>query len=154
MLTVLASLVLSQGMIRVSVLDVSASDAIYEDVSRGLAERISDELLKLGFLSRRADESELPNEGCRVGPCLAAIAKTQKADVLLLLDAVEGDKGQIQVALTAMRGRDGLPLAAGKWSTTAAGKADKRLNTFLTALKRAIAKNVTPPAEEAPRPRP
>lgn len=150
MLSLVTALVLSQGMIRVSVLDVSAPDAIYEDVSRGLAERVSDELLKAGFLSRRADESELPGEGCRIGPCLAAIAQTQRADVLLLLDATEGAKGKVEVSLTAMRGRDGLPLAAGKWSTTAEGKLDKRLTKFISALQKAVSKNVTP-AEEAPK---
>lgn len=142
MLGVALTLVLAQGTVRVSVLDVSAPDAIYEDVSRALAQRVSDELLKLGYLSRRADEAELPVEGCRLGPCLAEIAKTQGADVLLLLDASEGEKGRVEVALSAMRGNDGLPLAVGKWPTTARGTPDKKLKKFFDALQKAVTKHL------------
>jgi hypothetical protein len=142
MLGAVVALVLTQGMVRVAVLDVSAPDAIYEDVSRGLAERVSDELLKRGFLSKRVDESELPVEHCRVGPCLGVIAKAQAADVLLLLDATEGEKGRVDVTLSAMRGRDGLPLAAGRWTTTSEGKTNKQLSKFLEATQKAVAKHV------------
>lgn len=142
MLGVALSLVLAQGTLRVSVLDVSAPDAIYEDVSRALAQRVSDELLKLGYLSRRADESELPTEGCRLGPCLAEVAKAQSADVLVLLDAVEAGKGRVEVSLSAMRGNDGLPLAVGKWPTTANGKPDKKLKKFFEALQKAVTKHL------------
>lgn len=136
------ALVLAQGMIRVAVLDVSAPDAVYEDVSRGLAERVSDELLKKGFLSKRVDESEVPVDNCRIGPCLGVIAKAHAADVLLILDATEGEKGKVEVTLSAMRGRDGLPLAAGKWTTTAEGKPNKQLSKFLDATQKAVAKHV------------
>ncbi|MBL8922587.1 MAG: hypothetical protein JNJ54_27295 [Myxococcaceae bacterium] len=142
MLVGVVALVLSQAMIRVAVLDVSAPDAIYEDVSRGLAERVSDELLKKGFFSKRVDESELPVENCRVGPCLGVIAKARGADVLLLLDATEDDKGRVAVSLSAMRGRDGLPLAVGRWTTTSEGKPNKQLTKFLEATQKAVAKHV------------
>lgn len=145
MLAGVVALVLSQGMIRVAVLDVSVPDAIYEDVSRGLAEKVSDELLKRGFFSKRVDESELPVDNCRVGPCLGVIAKAQAADVLLLLDATEGEKGRIEVTLSAMRGRDGLPLSAGRWTTTSEGKANKQLTKFFEATQKAIAKHLGAP---------
>lgn len=145
MLSVALTLVLAQGTVRVAVLDVSAADAIYEDVSRTLAEKVSDELLKKGFLSKRVDESEVPIDGCRIGPCLGVIAKSQSADVLVIVDAVEGTKGKVEVVLSAMRGRDGLPLAAGKWSTTAEGKQNKQLSKFLVAMQKAVEKNVSPP---------
>jgi hypothetical protein len=145
MLSVALTLVLAQGTVRVAVLDVSAADAIYEDVSRALTEKVSDELLKKGFLSKRVDESEVPIDGCRIGPCLGVIAKSQSADVLVIVDAVEGAKGTVEVVLSAMRGRDGLPLAAGKWSTTAEGKQNKQLSKFLVAMQKAVAKNVSAP---------
>lgn len=145
MLSVVLTLVLAQGTVRVAVLDVSAADAIYEDVSRALAEKVSDELLKKGFLSKRVDESEVPIDGCRIGPCLGVIAKSQSADVLVIVDAVEGAKGKVEVVLSAMRGRDGLPLAAGKWTTTAEGKQNKQLTKFLVATQKAVTKNVSAP---------
>ena len=145
MLSVALTLVLAQGTVRVAVLDVSAADAIYEDVSRALAEKVSDELLKKGFLSKRVDESEVPVDGCRIGPCLGVIAKSQSADVLVIVDAVEGAKGTVEVVLSAMRGRAGLPLAAGKWTTTAEGKQNKQLSKFLVATQKAVAKNVSAP---------
>lgn len=150
MLALLASLVVAQPSLKVAVLDASAPDAIYEDVSRSLAQRVSDELLKRGFLSRRVDEAEIPPraEGCRLGPCLGIIAHSQAADVLVLVDATEDDKGRIEVTLSAMRGRDGMPLAAGKWPTTADGKPTKPLKKFLDALTKAAAQHVPP--EKAP----
>ena len=73
------------------------------------------------------------------------IAKSQSADVLVIVDAVEGAKGKVEVVLSAMRGRDGLPLAAGKWTTTAEGKQNKQLSKFLVATQKAVAKNVSAP---------
>lgn len=145
MLALALGFVLAQGTTHVAVLDVSAPDAIYEDVSRALAEQVSLELLKKGFLSKRVDESELPVQGCRIGPCLGEVAKSQSADVLLLVDATEAEKGKIDVSLSAMRGRDGLPLSVGKWSTTAEGKPNKQLSKFITAMQKAIAKHLGPP---------
>lgn len=127
----------SQTPPRVAVVDVSAPDAIYEDISRALAQRVSDALVAAGYTSRRVDESEMPVEHCRLGPCLGVIAKSQAADVLVLIDATEGKKGAVDVVLTAMRGRDGLPLAGGRWVTTSEGRKPKQLGTFIEALKRA-----------------
>jgi hypothetical protein len=140
-LALVLGVVLAQGTTHVAVLDVSAPDAVYEDVSRALAEQVSLELLKKGFLSKRVDESELPMQGCRIGPCLGEVAKSQSADVLLL-DATEAEKGRIDVSLSAMRGRDGLPLSVGKWSTTAEGKPNKQLSKFITAMQKAVAKHL------------
>lgn len=145
MLSLALLLALGQTSARVAVLDVSAADAVYEDVSRAIAERVSDELLKKGFLSKRVDESEVPIDGCRIGPCLGVIAKSQAADVLVLVDATEGAGGKIDVTLSAMRGRDGLPLAAGRWVTTPEAKPSKQLTKFLDATQKAAARQVSPP---------
>lgn len=146
MLTVLVMSLLSQPSLKLAVLDVSAPDAIYQDVSTGLADRLSEAFLKRGFLACRIDETQVPPkaEGCRLGPCLGIIAAAHQVDVLVILDATETDKG-IDVTLSAMRGRDGLPLAAGKWATTAAGKPTKKLTRFLDATTKAAAKQVTSP---------
>jgi hypothetical protein len=146
MLGLLVALTLSQTNLRVAVLDVSAPDAIYEDVSRELTQRVSDELLGRGFSARRVDESELTVENCRIGPCLGVIAKAQSADILVVVDAAEGAKGKVDVVLSAMRGRDGLPLSVGKWATTSEGKKGRQLTKFVEATWKAAAKHVvTPP---------
>ncbi|MDX2013890.1 MAG: hypothetical protein SFW67_27080 [Myxococcaceae bacterium] len=145
MLTLLTALLLGQSGLKVAVVDVSAADAIYEDISRELTQRVADELLGRGFSARRVDESELPVEGCRLGPCLGEIAKSQGADVLVIVDATEGAKGKVDVVLSAMRGRDGLPLAAGRWGTTTEGKKGKQLTKFVEATWKAAARHVTVP---------
>ncbi|MCA2980942.1 MAG: hypothetical protein INH41_13675 [Myxococcaceae bacterium] len=144
MLTFFVVVAVSQAPLRAAVLDVSAPDAIYEDVSRELAQRVADELLGRGFSARRIDESELTIDDCRLGPCLGVIARAQNADVLVLVDASEGAKGRVDVALSAMRGRDGLPLAVGRWRTTAAGKNRKLLGKFIEATWRAAVKHLPP----------
>jgi hypothetical protein len=142
MVALLAAVVLGQTGLKVAVLDVSAPDAIYEDISRELTQRVADELLGRGFSARRVDESELPVENCRIGPCLGEIAKSQRADVLVVVDAVEGAKGKVDVVLSAMRGRDGLPLSVGRWNTTIEGKKGKQLSKFIEATWKAAAKHV------------
>ncbi len=149
MLSTLVLATLTQLAARLSVVDVSAPDAIYEDVSRGLADFVAVQLEKKGFTAKRADEGELTVEGCRVGPCLAVIAKTQGADVLVLLDATEDDKGRITVALTALRGTDGLPLAVGVWKTTDAPQVTKPLTAFITSLEKAWVRAKAKPADRA-----
>ena len=137
------TLVLAQGL-HVSVLDVSKPDAIYEDVSRALAEEVVTELLGAGFLASRVDESQL-SRPCRIGPCLGEIAAQQHADVLVLLDAAEAQGGN-QVALAAMRERDGKPLATAKYSTAQAAKMKKKLKRFAADVLKASRE------KEAPRP--
>jgi hypothetical protein len=144
-LTILTAVVLAQSGLKVAVVDVSAPDAIYEDISRELTQRVADELLGRGFSARRVDESELPVEGCRLGPCLGEIAKSQGAEVLVIVDATEGARGKVDVVLSAMRGRDGLPLAAGRWATTTEGKKGKQLAKFVEATWKAAAKRVAGP---------
>jgi hypothetical protein len=76
----------SQAPLRAFVIDISKDDAIYEDVSRQLAQDLSDHLQKEGLVSIRLDERELP-DGCRLGPCLAQVAKEKNVQVVVTLDA-------------------------------------------------------------------
>ncbi len=114
MLGLFAALVLSQAP-KAAVIDVSAPDAVYEDVSRALAEQVSAALNAAGFEAVRVDENELPEEGCREGPCLGKVARQKQALVLVTLDATELDKKRTQVAIAALLGLNGMPLAGGRY---------------------------------------
>ena len=94
------------------VLDVSAEDAVYEDESRELCLEAVDTFTAKGFTARRVDESELPKSGCRAGPCLEKVARGN--DVLVTVDVVELEKSRLGVAVTALAGRTGMPLAGGR----------------------------------------
>lgn len=120
---------------KVVVIDVSAADAVYEDVSRGLAEQVVKELNAAGLESIRIDENELPEEGCRVGPCLGVVAKSRKALVVVILDAVELDKkGKTGVAVAAMAGFNGMPLTAKRYTTKPDSKPTPELKAFTADL--------------------
>ncbi len=116
MLAAVAALVLASGP-RIIVLDVSVPDAIYEDVSRGIADSLVSELKQRGLDAVRVDEREMSVENCRGGPCLGVVAKEQKAHVVITLDAteLETSKASYGVSVTAMAGRNGMPLAGGRY---------------------------------------
>lgn len=119
----------------VAVVDTSASDAIYEDVSRALAEGLVTAMKREGFSATRVDENELPQEGCRAGPCLEKVARSTHADVVVVLDAAE-ESGTTRVSVMALWGRDGRPLAAKRYQV---GKRDKKaVAAFLAQLEKAI----------------
>ena len=126
---------------RLVVVDVSAPDAVYEDVSRALAEQVVAELHEAGLEAVRIDENELP-EGCRLGPCLGGVAKSRQAKVVVIVDAVELDKkGKTQVSVAAMAGRDGMPISAKRYVTKAGSKPTAELQAWVKDL----AKRLTPP---------
>ena len=130
MTPLLLALLLCQSP-KAAVIDVSASDAVYEDVSRGLAEQVAHALDGAGFDAVRVDENELPESGCRAGPCLAKVAKDHHALVLVTLDATEVDKTHTQVALAALLGLNGLPLAGARYvAKQGAKKLPKELVDF------------------------
>jgi hypothetical protein len=132
---------------RVVVVDVSAADAVYEDVSRALAEQVVAELKELGLDSVRIDENELPEEGCRLGPCLGVVAKARQARVVVIVDAVELDKkGKTQVSVAAMAGRDGMPISAKRYVVKGVGKPAPELKAFVKDLVRRL----TPPDAGTP----
>lgn len=135
----LSALLLLASSASVVVLDVSAEDAVYEDESRALALELVDYLNTKGFTARRVDESELPKSGCRAGPCLEKVAKG--SDVLVTLDAVELEKGRLGVAVTALAGRTGMPLAGGRWEV---GPKSKRPAKELEKFAAKILEAVTP----------
>ena len=118
-----------------AVIDVSAPDAVYEDVSRALAEQVSAALNGAGFEAVRVDENELPEDGCRAGPCLAKVAKDKHAQVLVTLDATELDKKRTQVNVAALFGLNGMPLAGGRYVSK---EGDKKLPKELVAFTKKV----------------
>ncbi len=134
----------------VAVLDVSAEDAVYEDESRALCVEAVEVLTAKGFTARRVDESELPPQGCRAGPCLEKVARGN--DVLVTLDVAELGKGKLGVAVTALAGRTGMPLAGGRYHVGPKTKRPpKELETFADKVLAAL----TPkPKKQAAEPQP
>ena len=144
----LVALALAQApKVRVAVVDVSDADAVYEDVSRALADDVAEALTKAGFDAARIDESEMPDEGCRIGPCLARVARSSRAAILVALDAVEIDKKKVGVGLTALQGSNGAPLAGTRYQVLLGKKkVPKELSGFGAQLQAAWVKATTPPA--------
>ncbi len=141
--SLLLAAVLTQApaTLKVAVVDVSAPDAIYEDVSRQLAAQVAEALMRAGAVAVRVDESELPPQGCRIGPCLGEVAKQQGAHVVVALDAEEVDAETSKVAVTALWGSNGEPLAGGRYVVRLGGKVPKGLKRFVAdAVKRAAAR--------------
>jgi hypothetical protein len=144
------ALLLAQAPVpKATVVDVSAPDAIYEDISRGYATDVVKALEKAGFEARRIDESELPVDGCHSGPCLARVAKDNKADVVITLDATELDKKTNGVAVAAMWGLNGEPLTVTRYTLKPNAKPPKELATFATNVLAALKKKQPPPPRDA-----
>lgn len=143
----LALLVLTQSppAVRVAVVDTSASDAVYEDVSRGIAVQVVDALDRAGVTGVRVDESELPPEGCKPGPCLAQVAKSQKAHVVVALEAEEIDKKSTRVRLAALWGYDGAPLAVAQCIFVAGKAPPKIVAKFATKVRTEATARLSPP---------
>lgn len=151
MWTLLVAVVLSQaepadaGIGRVAVIDISADDAIYEDVSRRYCESLVEALTKAGVPSVRVDESELPPEGCKLGPCLGVAARGQGAVALVTLDAEELSEKKSKVVVTLMRSTNGEPLAGGRYElVVGAKKPPKGLTQFLGNVKKAMSRLASP----------
>lgn len=141
MFPVLVAVVLAQTPPQVAVIDISPEDAIYEDVSRGYATALVDALNKDGVSAVRIDESELPREGCRLGPCLGVAARGKGALAVLTLDAEEVNETKSKVVVTMMRATNGEPLAGGRYELVQGKKkAPKGLVNFLSSVKKAMAK--------------
>lgn len=142
----LVALVLSQApaTLKVAVVDVSAPDAIYEDVSRELASQVAEVLTKAGTVAVRVDENEAA--GCRIGPCLGQVAKGQGAHVVVTVDAEEVDASTSRVAVTALWGFNGEPLAGGRYVARGLKKAPKDLTRFAAeVVKQATARAAKTP---------
>ncbi len=146
MLWLLLALALTADGPKVVVIDVSAPDAVYEDVSRALADEVVAALREAGMDAERIGENELPEEGCRIGPCLGVVAKQHKARVVVILDAAEVDKKHTRVSVAAMAGHNGMPINAKRYVVKAEGKAPKELAKFVGDL---AAKVVPPPPKDA-----
>lgn len=145
MLLTLALTVMSQAPVQVAVIDISAEDAIYEDVSRRYTQSLVEALTNGGLTAVRIDEAELPPQGCRLGPCLGVAARAKGALTVVTLDAEELSETKSKVVVTMMRATNGEPLAGGRYELKAgAKKAPKGLTAFLAQAKKAM-KKVTPP---------
>lgn len=119
----------------VAVVDVSRPDAVYGDVSRGLADDVVIALGRVGLAASRVEEDELPPEGCRAGPCLEVVARDRAAQALVVLDADE--KGStVEVSVMALQGSNGRPLAAKRY--VSGPRAAKALARFAAELARAL----------------
>jgi hypothetical protein len=133
--------VLAQTPPTLAVIDISPEDAIYEDVSRRYTDSLVEALTKEGIPSVRVDESELPPEGCRLGPCLGVAARAKGALAVVTLDAEELSDTKSRVVVTVMRATNGEPLAGGRYELKAGAKrAPKALTAFLAQVKKAMAK--------------
>lgn len=115
MLTLYVCALLLSQTAPVAVVDISADDAIYEDVSRGYAQALSDALKQAGVMAVRVDESELPPQGCKLGPCLGEVARAKKAWAIATLDAEEVAPNKSRVVVTLMRAVNGAPLGGGRY---------------------------------------
>ncbi len=119
----------------VAVVDVSLPDAVYEDVSRALADDVVTALEKAGLSASRVDENELPPEGCRAGPCLEALARARRVQALVVVDATE--KGpDVEVSVMALLATNGRPLGAKRF--VAGKRAKKALTLFSASVARAL----------------
>ena len=140
-LSLVAVMLVQQVAPQVAIIDISADDAIYEDVSRRYAESLADALSKDGITAVRIDESELPPEGCKLGPCLGVAARAKGALTVVTLDAEELSETKSKVVVTLMRATNGEPLAGGRYELKAGSKkAPKGLTQFLSAVKKAMSK--------------
>lgn len=138
MLPLVVALSLSQAP-QVAVIDISAPDAIYEDVSRAYAQAMADALSASGVAAVRVDEAELPPEGCRLGPCLGVVARGRGAVAIVTIDAEELSETKSKVVVTAMRATNGEPLAGGRYELVAGRKKPPRgLLSFLAAVKKVM----------------
>jgi hypothetical protein len=89
----------------------------------------------------RIDESELPPEGCKLGPCLGVAARAKGALTVVTLDAEELSEAKSKVVVTLMRATNGEPLAGGRYELKAGSKkAPRGLTQFLIAVKKAMSK--------------
>ena len=116
MLASLLLLALTQSPVtKVAVVDVSAPDEIYEDVSRGLADAVVIALRASGLEAVRVDERDLPASGCRLGPCLGVAARALHAQVVVMVDATEAGDETSAVKLAALWSSNGAPVAVSKY---------------------------------------
>lgn len=112
----LVLLTLAQAPVtKVAVVDVSAPDEIYEDVSRSLTDAVVDALKATGLEAVRVDERELPASGCRLGPCLGVAARAIGAQVVVMVDSVEAGDEASAVKLAALWSSNGAPVAVSKY---------------------------------------
>ncbi len=139
MLPLALAVLLTQSPPFVVVIDISPEDAIYEDVSRRYTQALVDALTKEGVPAVRIDESELPPEGCRLGPCLGKVARNRSALAVVTLDAEEMTETKSKVTVTMMRATNGEPLAGGRYELSeGTSKPPKGLTLFLNQAKKAL----------------
>ena len=127
-----------QTVSKVAVVDVSAPEAIYEDVARGLADKVVEALKATGVQAVRIDERDLPEQGCRLGPCLGVAARAKDAQVVVMFDATESKDDGATIELAALWSTNGAPVAVAKYAVAAEQKkVPKQLMKFALEVAKA-----------------
>jgi hypothetical protein len=125
---------------RVVVYDVSAPDAVYEDVARDAAKTLVSRLAKQRLVAVRAETEAMPEPRCRVGPCLAKVALEATAEALITFDVAEAPNERLSIACAALRASNGALLTARRWVVKRPTDAPKAIDRFAADLVAALAK--------------
>lgn len=148
MLALLAASLLGQATPTIALVDISAPDAVYEDVSQAVVRELA-ELLAKGPVHVSLVTQDAAR-GCRFGPCLGALAKQQQAAIVITVEVAEGEHPSLAVAALALRAADGTPLSGRRWKTGGKKKPGKAREAFLKDVLAAAAALPPPPAPSAP----
>lgn len=124
---------------RVVVYDVSAPDAVYEDIARDAAKVVAGALASRGMTALRAEVESMREPRCRVGPCLAKVAARHEATVLVTLDVAEAPNEMLSIACAALRATNGALLSARRWIVRAPTEKHQRLDELAKELAAALA---------------
>ncbi len=137
MLLTLLVILAQSPVTKVAVVDVSAPDEIYEDVSRGLADGVVEALKATGLEAIRIDERDLPASGCRLGPCLGEAAREKGAQVVVMVDCTDAGETASAVKLAALWSNNGAPVAVSKYQV---GHEQKKVPKPLMKFAMSVAK--------------
>ena len=123
---------------RAALVDVSAPDAVYEDESRAIANQMVAQLAKVGVDAVRVEEAELPEGGCRYGPCLGELGKLKQANLVISMDVVQLKGGHWGIAIATLAARNGQPLASGKFELKKLTDTPKGFKAYLAQMKKLV----------------
>ncbi len=137
MFALLAAAVLSQATPTIALVDISAADAVYEDVSQPIVRELA------GLLAKGPVNVTLVTQdsawGCRFGPCLGALAQQHHAAIVITVDIAEAEHPVLTVAALALKGADGAPLSGRRWKTGGKKKPGKARDDFVRDVLAAAA---------------
>lgn len=137
MVSLLTAVLLAQATPTLALVDISAADAVYEDVSQAAVRELA-ELLAKGPVNVTLVTQDAAR-GCRFGPCLGALAKQHKAAIIITVDVAEAEHPAISVAALALRGADGVPISGRRWRSGGKKKPGKARDDFVRDVFAAVA---------------